>query len=370
MLYRWGLGLCLVAGSAWADAPRLGETSDQQQDDEGRGLSDIDRTGPQGIVNGHETTEFPGVVALGFMSSGNGGGIFCSGTLISESWVVTAAHCLSDIQGYKNAGYTPVVVFGGNLYGGYDDMIEFTRWIQHPSYGSSGGQLRHDIGLVELAHPKTDVAAVPVNETTPSWVWEGTELTYVGFGITGDGRQDSGVKRTADIDYYQFDSQFVYALERESNLCSGDSGGASLRDVGGQLVLVGVNSFVFGYYEDANCEGGGSGATRLDQNLDFLRSHTDVTVLGEETDTDTDADTDSDTDTDVDTDTDTDTDVDTDTDTDTDAEQPDDWEEPERPDEVNIQAGGCSCGTVMPMSLSPVGSGLMLLWLVGRRRIG
>ena len=112
-------------------------------------------------------------------------------------------------------------LFRGNLYEGVDDAIEFVEWVPHPRYSGSG-TLQYDIAMIRLKTPKTDVAPMPVNETAPAWYWQGTELTYVGFGITDDGRNDSGIKRTANIDYHDTDAQFIYGLERESNLCSGD----------------------------------------------------------------------------------------------------------------------------------------------------
>ena len=62
----------------------------------------------------------------------------------------------------------------------------------------------------------------------------------------------------------------------QSNICSGDSGGAALIEKSSGYVLVGVNSFGF----DINggqptCEGpdAAAGATRVDQYLDFIESN-------------------------------------------------------------------------------------------------
>ena len=38
---------------------------------------------------------------------------------------------------------------------------------------------------------------MPVNEDSVSNQWIGKELAYVGYGVTGDNRSDSGVKRFA-----------------------------------------------------------------------------------------------------------------------------------------------------------------------------
>ena len=61
-------------------------------------------------------------------------------------------------------------------------------------------------------------------------------------------------------------------------------------------------------------------------------------------------------------------DADTDTDTDADSEFPDDWSDPERPDEFEMQAGGCSCSATTPITMSPLLFGSFLPWIVAPRR--
>ncbi|MFT5582460.1 MAG: MYXO-CTERM domain-containing protein [Cognaticolwellia sp.] len=269
---------------------------------------------PPPIVNGSTTSSFPAVGSM-VAIAGSSGGSFCSGTLVTQKWVITAAHCVEAADEYWDAGWDVYFVFASDVYNesSWQDYAEVKRAIAHPSYNTS--TLEHDLGLLELKTSITSITPMPVNRSSPASSWSTKDVTYVGFGITSDDRNDGGVKRTVDVPYDGYASTIIYTYSGNSgtiqNICSGDSGGAALMTLGGTQKLVGANSFGYnknGGQPDCDRQGAAAGSSRTDSQWSFI---TDYVPAGD-LDADTDADSDSDTDSDADSDSDSDSDADSD----------------------------------------------------------
>ena len=305
-------------------------------------LAGADEEAPP-IVGGSSTSGHKPVGAI-LSVYNNQGGNFCSGTLVAPRYVITAAHCVEAAEDYERKGWEIWFMLGTKVYsnGGWDDYAEVKNTWRHPGY-SGGTAIDDDIGVLEL---KTSIdgsiGTYDVNTGRPGSSWEGEDITYVGFGVTGDDENGSGTKRAVDVPIYGWDASYIYTYSGDSgtvkNICSGDSGGAALKEIEGDLVLVGANSFGFNLYggnPDCERQGSAAGATRIDAYYDWIIGYIPEDEIGTvEGDADTDSDSDSDSDGDGD--------GDTDSDTDTDTAYPDTGNDPARPLGEAPPGGICS----------------------------
>jgi hypothetical protein len=222
-------------------------------------------TGSAPILGGQPTTvgQFPTVVAI------EAGGGLCTATLITPEWVLTAAHC---IQG-ASVGSVRVHFGTVNVFQQPGVTRGAAQLIPHPSFNirSLG---KHDIGLIKLSAPVTDITPVPVNlykDKAPI----GITVTMVGFGTTAaGGRGSTGIQMTVEqtsVACTSFagsnDDLLCFSQVSGKGKCQGDSGGPSFAIVDGRVTQVGVTSF-----GDQNCTQFGAD-TRTDAEREFLLQH-------------------------------------------------------------------------------------------------
>ncbi|SPP80913.1 serine protease 3 [Drosophila guanche] len=256
----------LVASALAHDAVHPKDLPLEQRNIEGR------------ITNGYEATEgkVPYIVGISFNS--NGRWWWCGGSIIGNTWVLTAAHCTSDADEAS-------LYYGATNYeqAAFRHTVSSAAFIRYPDYRG----LDHDISLIRTPHVDfynlvNKVELPSLNERYNSF--DSYLALASGWGAIYDGSNVVEDLRCVDVEVIPLSQcQAYYGTETASenvicvdtpdgkSTCQGDSGGPLVTHDGAKLI--GVTSFVSIY----GCQSGApAGFTRVTQYLEWIKEETGI----------------------------------------------------------------------------------------------
>lgn len=158
---------------------------------------------------------------------------FCGGSIISSTWVLSAAHCT------QRTGNSINVLMATNTLNAGGITIRSSRIVNHPQYNSR--TLENDVSVVQVSSPFVMSDRVQVIDMGSALAGGGLLATLTGWGTTSEPgsvpnhlqiiqlstltNADCRARHTAANAAMVFDSKICTFTRTGEGACRGDSGG-------------------------------------------------------------------------------------------------------------------------------------------------
>uniref|UniRef100_A0A7E4ZT63 limulus clotting factor C n=1 Tax=Panagrellus redivivus TaxID=6233 RepID=A0A7E4ZT63_PANRE len=187
-----------------------------------------------GIVGGHRAQPF----SWPWQTLIYSGPSVCSGSIVADQWIISAAHCFYRINEDRVKVYSGV--FNINYVW---QSIKVRKIYLHPKYGSRA-DWNNDIALLELEHPiafnsHVQPVCLPSNDSSvvvpPNMAWT------AGWGYTHDRGELNNILRQVHLPFVDFNTckiRYTKYVTETMHICAGKEGkDACQGDSGGPLVV-------------------------------------------------------------------------------------------------------------------------------------
>ncbi|EDW18465.1 uncharacterized protein Dmoj_GI13254 [Drosophila mojavensis] len=228
---------------------------------------------PQNIItNGYIAPEGKAPYIVGLLFSKRNSGAWCGGSIIGNTWVLTASHC--------SKGFSTVTIYYGSnrrAQGTVIHTVNAENIINHRT---------HDIALIRTPHvaftDRINLVKLP-SASNSGELYVNKRTTACGWGITTSNRTPDQLQCIDATVISNQQCARVYAAGSINSqilcistpggrsICSGDSGGPLVTQ--DNTILIGVSQFV----SSRGCTAGHpAGFTRVTSFLAWIRQHTDI----------------------------------------------------------------------------------------------
>ncbi|MFP5518909.1 MAG: S1 family peptidase [Bdellovibrionia bacterium] len=196
----------------------------------------------EGVIGGVEVTSIDAVSrsTVGIYSKRMQS--ICTGTLIAENMVLTAAHCIDVLQ-----PETMLVYFGSDMRTATPLMQrDVAKVLVHPLYDGTKAEDMYDVAVLKFYDN------LPQGYAPAKLLNDGSKLTGARFTVAGYGlnwawgiKKGSGVLRKANLKLKRVQygaTEMILDQSLRKGICSGDSGGPAYLEIDGELHVAGVAS--------------------------------------------------------------------------------------------------------------------------------